>query len=389
MTNKQKKYDEIIENAHRLVVGESYTYKQLCEILETKYTTNANSKKAQLKMLDSVVEFEKISRSYKIISFRNEVRKIIDKRGGSRNYRGKSKEELTNTLLAFAVISAERDNLFKDNKDDFTITTSRHDMMCNIGMRNKHNSYVASIQPNHFCNELNLNRSMFNYVTQKIKSNSYDSFKRVLDGIVKTGLAIKTDVMHITKYKKIYDTETKEYYYDRNIIEYKGLSSEEERIKIIHIKREILTQLGYKNESMLLSEYDNDKKAVFYDLIHDKIKNDLGISEFYPMIQLHMKKSNIDNYLKKFSDISLNELVEISNRAYLQQNKTTLKRSKTKYMNGIQQSNPLSYVQAFEEYEHDSNLIADYLISIFSEPIEMRFKDLQIDHLTGRFIEQR
>lgn len=390
--SKHNSYEEIIINSNRLIIGELYSYKKLCEILETQYMINTNSRKAQLKVLDSVVEYEKISTKYKIIKFRNETKEIEDNRGrsdGSRgNYQGIFKQDLLNSLLYFCVQYADSNNLYVDeNEDMFNITMSKHNLMCEMGMRNKHNSYVAKVQPNNFCKELSVEKSTFDFVFAKINSNSNSAMNRILDTLKKSGLAIITEIIEITKYRKVYDERLMKFIFDKNTIESKRLATKEEIVEILHIKREVATEMNYKKESEIYATNNIEIISEFHNMVNKLTEERLGISENYPLLELNMKRSNIDRYLKKFKDISLDELLEVGNSSFLNQQKKSLKTAQTKYLSGNIGKNKLAYVQSFENYLNDSKKIANNLINIFADEIQLLDKDLKLEHSTNKFIE--
>ena len=386
MSTKQKDYlTSIKENVNRLELNKPYKFTELCRILCLEVPKSKNSKAALLKALDSIVERIEENKKHIILSIREQQVEIIDNRGrseGSRNnYTGVYGDNLLNTMLYMCVTMADRNKLYKDNGDDFVLTASRHDIMCEIGIRNRHNYYVAKTQPNNFCYQLDVNRSVFDYVSNRISTNSYNAVKNVLDNIIKIGLAIKTDTMKVLSYHRNEDGT-----FDKNIITDSRFATEEEFIEISHIKRSVATEMGYKNESQVHSTYNSDKKAEFYKRVNELTYEKFGISEHYPMIKLHMKKSNIDQYLQKFDNITLDELITIGNESFINQQKRTIKSNRTKYINGKgATTNSKAYVQGLDDYLDQSDDIVKHLVGLFADRLELLQEDLKVNHVTGEY----
>ena len=386
MTRKQRDYLTLVkDNVNKLELNKPYKFTELCRTLGLEIPKSKNSKNALLKALDSIVERVYKNKKHIIITIREQQLTIADNRGkskGSRNnYVGIYGEDLFNTMLYMCLTIATKNNLYKDNGDDFTLTMSRHDIMCEIGIRNRYNYYVANTQPNNFCYQLDVNRSVFDYVTTRINTNSYNAVKKVIGDIIKCGLAIKTDTMKIVKHGT-----NKDGTFNKSMIISNGFATDEEFIEISHIKRSVATEMGYKNESQIYFSYNNDKKAEFYKRVNELTYKKLGISEHYPLIKLHMKKSNIEKYLKKFEDITLDELIIIGNESFLNKQTKTIKSNRTKYLNGNSSTtNSKAYVQSFEDYLDQSDYIVKHLLGIFSDRIELLDSDLKVNFITGKY----
>jgi hypothetical protein len=365
-------------------VLEIKNYPTLCEILEIN-KTGGDSKKAQLKELATLCRFDQHGQKFIIKEIYDKQKEKIDMRGKSEGSHGNNKsvygDDIMNTLLYFCVTLADKNNLYAENKDDFIITTSNHDLMCEIGIRNRHNTYIANVQPNNFCNQLNLNRTEFDFIKNKIVTNSYNAIKNTIKKVVKSGLAVKTDAMKVVKYHRNDDGT-----FDKRIVLFNRCATEEELIEISHIKRKVLTIMGCKNEGEIHSSCRPEKRAEFYSRVNKLTYEKLGVSEHYPMIKLHMRKSNIDQYLQKFDNITLDELICAGNEKFLKQQNKTLKSSRTKYLNGKPSKSKIAYVQKFETYENDSDNITHHLINIFADKLELLESDLKVDHVNGEFI---
>ena len=78
---------------------------------------------------------------------------------------------------------------------------TKHNMMCEIGIRNRYNTYIAVNQPYNFCNQLGVERIIFNFAMTKINNNTSKAFDRVISSAVKLGLVIQENNMSVVRYK--------------------------------------------------------------------------------------------------------------------------------------------------------------------------------------------
>ena len=143
--------------------------------------------------------------------------------------------------------------------------------------------------------------------------------------------------------------------------------------------------MGYKNESQIHSTYNSDKKAEFYAKVNKLTYEKFGISEHYPMIKLHMRKSNIDQYLQKFDNITLDELITIGNESFINQQTKTIKSNRTKYLNGKGATSGKAYVQVLDDYLDQSDDIVKHLVGLFADRLELLQEDLKVNHVTGEY----
>lgn len=92
-------------NINKLRIGESYTYKKLCEILEIKYYSGGNAKARQLKELRKQIKYEKNGTKYTILELidndGNNVYNYYEDDNKDNNI--KEKEENLNRLKVFDV----------------------------------------------------------------------------------------------------------------------------------------------------------------------------------------------------------------------------------------------------------------------------------------------
>ena len=395
MSTKKKQTDyltPIKANLHKIELNKPYMFTKLCRTLELEVPKASKSKIALLKALDSLVVRVEEGKKHIITELRAEQVEIIDNRGkseGSRgNYEGIFKDNLTNSLLYFCLDTANKRGAFKNGEDDFVLTTSKHNIMCEMGMRNRHNTYVATHQPINFCNQLSLERVVLDFTMHKLKNNTAKAFDRILDSIVKTGLAIQEQSMGVVRYKATKEVNGVATEWDTRV-EIKSFATKKERIDIELTKTKIANDMKFKTVGALYSTNNGKVINDFHEKIDGYTVEKYGILESYPLIELHMRKSVIDNYLQKFEGITLEELVELGNEKFLNQQKSSFKRSHTNYMNGKTSKDTKAFVQGLDNYLEQNQKILKYLIDVYAKKLTLlEGGDLKQDMLTGE-IEER
>ena len=208
----------IISNMNKFKIGDGYTYKDICMICKIKeYKSGSNSRNKQMGTFNELFNIEESKRGKAVIYTIISKKEITDNKldvlvsesrgrseGSRNNYDGIFKDNLVNSFIYFCFKLAEQRGIFKDeNVDDFCITTSKHNMMCEIGIRNRYNTYIAVNQPYNFCNQLGVERIIFNFAMTKINNNTSKAFDRVISSAVKLGLVIQENNMSVVRYKPL------------------------------------------------------------------------------------------------------------------------------------------------------------------------------------------
>ena len=389
MTRKQKDYLTLIKaNVNKLELNKLYKFTDLCRTLRLEIPNSKNSKNALLKALDSIVERVYKNKKHIIIAIREQQLTIVDNRGkskGSRNnYVGVYGEDLFNTFIYFCYHIADKNGIFKDeNVDDFCITTSKHNMMCGIGIRNRYNTYIAVNQPYNFCNQLGVERIIFNFAMTKINNNSRRAFDRVLSSAVKLGLVIHENNMSVVRYKPVVTKNDKVVEWSKSE-KIRGFALKSERIDIELMKQKFANDMNFKSVGALYSTYDKELILEFHERINKYTVERFGIKESYPLIELYIKKSVIKNYLQKFENIKLEDLVLVGNEKFLDGQRRTFKRSYNNYINNKKSNTKNACVQMMKNYLEQVYTIAEHVIDINSRQlIYLNGGDLRKDMLTG------
>lgn len=392
----------IISSMDKFKIGEEYTYKDICMICKMKeYKSGSNSRNKQMGTFNELFNIEESKRGkaaiYKIVSKKeitdNKLEVLVsENRGrseGSRNnYDGIFKDNLVNSFIYFCFKLAEQKGIFKDeNVDDFCITTSKHNIMCEIGIRNRHNTYVAVNQPVSFCNQLGLERVIFDFAMTKIKNNTSKAFDRVLAAAEKSCLIIKENNMGVIRYKPVEVEDDTVVVWDSSTI-VKGFARKRERIDIELMKQKFANDMNFKTVGALYSTNNTEIISQFHIMINKYTAANYGILESYPLMELHMKKSVINNYLQKIEGVTLEELIEIGNQKFIDNQNKNFRKSYEKYFKEGS-NNKKSYVQGMKNYLEQVDKITHYVVD--TNAIKLDFLtggDLIIDMETGEIKER-
>ena len=388
----------IISNMNKFKIGKGYTYKDICMICKIKeYKSGSNSRNKQMGTFNELFNIEESKRGKAVIYTIISKKEITDNKldvlvsenrgraeGSRNNYDGIFKDNLVNSFIYFCYHIADKNGIFKDeNVDDFCITTSKHNMMCRIGIRNRYNTYIAVNQPYNFCNQLGVERIIFNFAMTKINNNSRRAFDRVLSSAVKLGLVIHENNMSVVRYKPVVTKNDKVVEWSKSE-KIRGFALKSERIDIELMKQKFANDMNFKSVGALYSTYDKELILEFHERINKYTVERFGIKESYPLIELYIKKSVIKNYLQKFENIKLEDLVLVGNEKFLDGQRRTFKRSYNNYINNKKSNTKNACVQMMKNYLEQVYTIAEHVIDINSRQlIYLNGGDLRKDMLTG------
>ena len=322
----------IISNMNKFKIGDGYTYKDICMICKIKeYKSGSNSRNKQMGTFNELFNIEESKRGKAVIYTIISKKEITDNKldvlvsesrgrseGSRNNYDGIFKDNLVNSFIYFCFKLAEQRGIFKDeNVDDFCITTSKHNMMCEIGIRNRYNTYIAVNQPYNFCNQLGVERIIFNFAMTKINNNTSKAFDRVISSAVKLGLVIQENNMSVVRYKplEVKDDIVVDWIKTKTI---KDFAKKNERIDIELMRQKFAKDMNFKTVGALYSTNDKELISKFHSRINEYTVAKYGILESYRVMELHMKKSVVSNYLQKFDNITLQELIEVGNQKFIE-----------------------------------------------------------------------
>lgn len=113
-------YDNLIK-----YIGQSITYRELCEVLDLKYYTGGKSKQLQIEDISRYYELEKIKTKYLITSQRETVIEKQDKRKETLGNNSKYADDIE-TIMLYTL----------QNKKEFVCTISQALLLCNLVNKN-------------------------------------------------------------------------------------------------------------------------------------------------------------------------------------------------------------------------------------------------------------
>lgn len=329
--------DNIRKNKDKLKIGELYSYKQLAEILDIEYLKSTNSKKAQLKLVNTIVELDKIKTKYKIIQIREKEQPII--KNNTHNKKATYSDDILLTTLYFLLKDRNKDN------NDIVIQINRNELANNIGLKHQHNSLVAKYQPDNFCEQIQVDMTTFHYTYPRLLSNINYAISYLLKKLKREGLATVLDKMKVITMNGI-----------------SRIATEEEYIKIEKIKREVLTEMNIKNEALLYNKYSNCIQEFYIKVNHKSIEA-LGIMSSYKILELHLDRKNIDDYLKTFKNTTLEELLLIGNKKFVNKQIVNCKNDKDRKLK--KESMPAALI--LDDFDMDNIKIIYNLIDVTSD----------------------
>ena len=340
--------ENIRKNKDKLKVDELYSYKQLTEILDIEYL-NSNSKKAQLKEINTVIELEKVKTKYKIIKIREQEQPII--KNNTHNKKATYSDDILLTTLYFLL-----SNTHNSDKNNIVIYINKNELANNIGLKHQHNSLVAKYQPDNFCEQIQVDTTTFHYTYPRLLASINSALNLMLKKLKREGLATIFDKMKITTIK---DGITR-------------MATNEEYAKIEDIKREVLTEMNIKNEALLYNKYLNCIQE-FYNKVEQKTFKELGIKNSYKILEIHLNRKNIDDYLRAFQNTNLEELLLIGNEKFTNKQIINCKNDKERKLK--KDSIPAALI--LDDFDMDNIKIIYNLIDITSENLKLETKENQ------------
>ena len=340
--------ENIRKNKNNLKIGELYSYKQLTQILDIEYL-NSNSKKAQLKEINTIVELEKVKTKYKIIQIREQETQII--KNNTHNKKATYTDDILLTTLYFLL-----SNTHNSDKNNIVIYINKNELANNIGLKHQHNSLVAKYQPDNFCEQIQVDTTTFHYTYPRLLASINSALNLMLKKLKREGLATIFDKMKITTIK---DGITR-------------MATNEEYAKIEDIKREVLTEMNIKNEALLYNKYLNCIQE-FYNKVEQKTFKELGIKNSYKILEIHLNRKNIDDYLKAFQNTNLEELLLIGNEKFTNKQIINCKNDKERKLK--KDSIPAALI--LDDFDMDNIKIIYNLIDIGANNLILETKENQ------------
>lgn len=347
MIKTNKNAIKILENKDKFVVGESYSYKDICKLCNLKEYNSGDSRKKQLNTFKELFNTEeyKIGRTimYKILCIKELTEEennnlVADKRGTNINSHGNKGseygEQLIDGLLAslyFLSLEDRRDNLSTmENIDDtyFKIETDKYNLSYMLGIRNIYNFKNVKTNKVDFCKNLGVHLETYeflypktnnaiykavNYILSKLQDSGHVSIKETMRILVPRfrdgqGYILDDEEIELNKAKlDLEEVDAEDY--DKDIID-----------KIKALRGEVANKMGYKNLSKIYNNSNMEVINKFHVNLQKVVKEKLGVYNFYPKLSIILnKESTLDYLLTK--DYSAQELITVATDKFLKHRK--------------------------------------------------------------------
>lgn len=339
---------KILENKNKFIIGECYSYKDICVLCNLKSYNSGDSRKKQLNTFKSLFNIEeyKVRRTtmYKILSVKElseeENNNIIaDKRGTNINSYGNKKseygEQLIDGLLAnLYLLSMEeiRENeLSKMEHIDntyFKLETNKYNLSHWLGIRNVYNFRNARENKVDFCKNLGIHLETYEFLYPKTNNAIYKAVNYVLGKLQDTGHVSVRETMRVLvpKFRNekdhILDDEEIELNRDMGVLEeYDAEEVDKDLIdKIKCLRGEVANKMGYKSLSKIYNSSDMEVIKTFHDNLKKVVKEKLGVYNFYPKISILLNKESTLDYLLTKEESAI-ELVTLATEKFLKHRK--------------------------------------------------------------------
>lgn len=244
-------------NTSNLVVGSSFTYKKLCELLNEPYKTG-NAKNVQLEDWKRYFKYEKNGRNYMILDI---YRKPLEK-----EYKYPSNAiyvKYISTILLSLLANTEGNRMRIDQKSLYKM----------FGMINDNYTKIQKLDTDSKVEKL---KEIHEWMTAYEINDFYDRCGTKMSRIVKSSLdSLKNRALityseeyeyYVYEHEDLYDPRSRKVY--RSYI-----ADADETEYILKVKRETLEKYGCDNEGQI--RYKKKSRA-YYDEINDRLKKEMN-----------------------------------------------------------------------------------------------------------------
>lgn len=405
---------KILKNKNKFIIGQGYSYKDICVLCELKQYNSGDSRKKQLNTFKSLFNIEeyKVGRTimYKILCVKElseeENNNIIaDKRGSNINSYGNKKAEYSDNLidgllanLYLLSMEGTRENeLSKMEHIDntyFKIETNKYNLSHWLGIRNVYNFKNARENKVDFCKNLGIHLETYEFLYPKTNNAIYKAVNYVLGKLQNTGHVSVRETMRVLVPKfisddgYILDDEEIELNKDMGVLEeYDAEEVDKDLIdKIKCLRGEVANKMGYRSLSKIYNSSDMEVLKTFHDNLKKVVQEKLGVYNFYPKIKIVLNKESTLDYLLTKEETA-QELVTLATEKFLKHrqdkalsekeiidNKEALQK-KIDYLKAkTGEQNPIVWYNAIQErkyYLKEMDKLTNALINPYYKTVEV------------------
>lgn len=349
-----------IENLQENMVIKNY--KELCSLLEIK-PTGGDSKKAQLKELETYVNYDKQGYKFVIKEIYKEQKVKEDRRVGGYS-------EMRTLILRLLDMSNQNNNI--------VLPTSV--LLRKLSMVND-NYAIARRSQKELSELLNMKQE---YIAD-FYSSTHKNLKRALETnlnkLQRERLIFWSNTVMVCKNKigDIKKNELGEFEVDEDgklvcdIKQEFRVATQQEKEIILSTEKQVLTKYGFCEIGDI---YKHCKSDSFYKEVYKRVKKSCNINFYFLGYDITFIKENVEEELKKIDDNNfLSEQMNQLVKERIKNNATTrVEKAKDKKVAFGRDKDPKVTLRASEQYIENMNILIDTVISIEAKRIKEELK---------------
>lgn len=352
-----------IENLQENMVIKNY--KELCSLLEIK-SLAGNSKKAQLKELETYINYEKQGNKFII-------KEIYKKQKNKEDGRVGGYSEMRTLILRLLDVSNQNNN----------IVLPINVLLRKLSMVNDNYAIARRSQK-----ELSELLDMKQDYIADFYSSTHKNLKRALETnlnkLQRERLIFWSNTVMVCKNKigDIKKNELGEFEVDEDgklvcdIKQEFRVATQQEKEIILSTEKQVLTKYGF---SEIGDIYKHCKSDSFYKEVYKRVKKSCNINFYFLGYDITFIKENVEEELKKIDDNnSLNSQMNQVVKERIKNNATTrIEKAKDKKVAFGRDKDPKVTLRASEQYIENMNILIDTVISLEAHNIRDKIESIK------------
>lgn len=340
-------------------------YKELCSLLEIK-SSAGNSKKAQLKKLETYINYEKQGNKFIIKEIYKKQKIKEDRRVGGYS-------EMRTLILRLLDVSNQNNN----------IVLPINVLLRKLSMVND-NYAIARRSQKELSELLDIKQE---YIAD-FYSSTHKNLKRALETnlnkLQRERLIFWSNTIMVCKNKigDIKKNELGEFEVDEDgklICDIKQefrVATQQEKEIILSTEKQVLTKYGF---SEIGDIYKHCKSDSFYKEVYKRVKKSCNINFYFLGYDITFIKENVEEELKKIDDNnSLNNQMNQVVKERIKNNTTTrIEKAKDKKVALGRDKDPKITLRASEQYFENMNILIDTVISLEAHNIRDKIESIK------------
>ena len=342
-------------------------YKELCKLLEIEPKTS-NSKKAQLKELETYVDYEK--QGVKFV-----IKKIYDKQKAKEDGIVGGYSEMRTLILRLLDMSNQNNN----------IVLPTNVLLRKLSMVNDNYAIARRSQK-----ELSKLLDMKQEYIADFYSSTHKNLKRALETnlnkLQRERLIFWSNTIMVCKNKveDIKKNELGEFELDENgnlvcaIKQELRVATQQEKEIILSTEKQVLTKYGFSEMGDI---YKHCKSNSFYKEVYKRVKKSCNINFYFLGYDITFRKENGEEELKKIDDSNSlnNQMNQVVNERIKNNATTRVEKAKDKKVAFGRDKDPKVTLRTSEEYIKNMDILIDTVISLEADRIREKLEKIKED----------